>query len=60
MQFDAAFGGAELGPGEKRQAQIYCRGIKGVELVFEAKLLSRRERDTLTILVLKQGLEKLS
>jgi len=60
MQFDVALGGGELGPGQKRQAQIYCRGIKGVELVFEAKLLSRREIDTLTILLFKQGLEKVS
>jgi hypothetical protein len=37
MQFDAPFGGAKSGPREKRQAQIHCGSIKGVELVLEAK-----------------------
>ena len=35
MQFDRAFGGAEVGPGEDREAQVDGGGIEGVDGIIE-------------------------
>ena len=43
MEFDGAFSAAEFGPRKYRQAQIDGRGVQGVELVLEAKAMSRRD-----------------
>lgn len=41
VQFYGTLGGAEFGPRKDRQAQIYGRGVQGVEFVLEAKTVSR-------------------
>lgn len=41
VQFYGALSGTEFGPWEYRQAQVNGRGVQGIELVLEAKAVSR-------------------